>query len=141
MAAIYDERFCCMWEFYLAGCEAAFRHGGIVVFQLQLNKRIDAVPLRRDYIADWERHHAADATVSSSSIRTPGFAGSTPNADRTGEAMCDLIIRYDVHRLVLGFVAGPAARKLQAAGVDIRPGSCACPVEDCAVHFDEFPAS
>ena len=53
--ALYDARFCRMWEFYLAGCEANFRYGGIVVFQIQLAKSIDAVPLTRDYIADWER--------------------------------------------------------------------------------------
>ncbi|MCZ8547956.1 cyclopropane-fatty-acyl-phospholipid synthase family protein [Mesorhizobium qingshengii] len=55
IAAIYDERFCRMWEFYLAGCEAAFRHSGLVVFQIQLSKRVDTVPLTRDYIAEWER--------------------------------------------------------------------------------------
>jgi cyclopropane-fatty-acyl-phospholipid synthase len=48
---LYDERFCRMWEFYLAGSEATFRHGGHVVFQIQLAKRQDAVPLTRDYIA------------------------------------------------------------------------------------------
>lgn len=34
-----------MWEFYLAGREAAAFHTGLVVFQIQLSKRIDAVPL------------------------------------------------------------------------------------------------
>ena len=52
---LYDERFCRMWEFYLAGCEAAFRHSGLVNFQIQLSKRIDIVPLTRDYILDWEK--------------------------------------------------------------------------------------
>lgn len=52
---LYDERFCRMWEFYLAGSEAAFRHSGLVNFQLQLSKRIDSVPLTRDYIRDWEQ--------------------------------------------------------------------------------------
>lgn len=51
---LYDERFCRMWEFYLAGCEAAFRHGGLMVFQIQLAKRHDAVPLTRAYIAQRE---------------------------------------------------------------------------------------
>ena len=60
IAAIYDQRFCRMWEFYLAGCEAGFRHSGLVNFQIQLGKRIDSVPLTRDYIADWERRHADD---------------------------------------------------------------------------------
>jgi len=52
---IYDERFCRMWEFYLAGSEASFRHGGIMVFQIQIARRQEAVPLTRDYITDWER--------------------------------------------------------------------------------------
>jgi cyclopropane-fatty-acyl-phospholipid synthase len=59
--ALYDERFCRMWEFYLAGSEAAFRWGGHLNFQMQLAKRVDAVPLTRDYITDWERTHAAPA--------------------------------------------------------------------------------
>jgi cyclopropane-fatty-acyl-phospholipid synthase len=53
--ALYDERFCRMWEFYLIGSELAFRHGGQMVFQMQLAKRQDAVPLTRDYMTDWER--------------------------------------------------------------------------------------
>ncbi len=47
---LYDERFCRMWEFYLAGCELSFRHGGHMVFQMQMARRIDAVPLTRDYM-------------------------------------------------------------------------------------------
>ena len=49
--ALYDERFCLMWEYYLAACEAAFRHRSVVVFQLQIARRQDAAPLTRDYIA------------------------------------------------------------------------------------------
>jgi cyclopropane-fatty-acyl-phospholipid synthase len=62
--AIYDERFCRMWEFYLAGSEIAFRSQGHVVFQIQLARRIDAVPLTRDYIADWERANMATANLA-----------------------------------------------------------------------------
>lgn len=51
IAELYDERFCRMWEFYLAYCEAGFRHSGLVVFQIQISKRIDTVPITRDYIA------------------------------------------------------------------------------------------
>ena len=54
---MYDEKFCRMWEFYLAGCEAAFRHGVLMVFQIQLSKSLDTVPLTRDYIADFENAH------------------------------------------------------------------------------------
>ncbi|HZQ14109.1 MAG TPA: cyclopropane-fatty-acyl-phospholipid synthase family protein [Pseudolabrys sp.] len=60
VAEIYDDRFCRMWEFYLAGCEAAFRYGGLINLQIQLSKRINAVPLTRDYIAGWEHSHLAE---------------------------------------------------------------------------------
>ncbi len=46
--AIYDERFCRMWEFWLAGSESGFRRQDLVVFQIQLAKKLDAVvPLTR----------------------------------------------------------------------------------------------
>jgi cyclopropane-fatty-acyl-phospholipid synthase len=62
LQAIYDERFCRMWEMYLAGSEIAFRRGGCMVFQMQLAKEVDSVPITRDYMLDWEREHreAAD---------------------------------------------------------------------------------
>ncbi len=53
--ALRGEAFARMWEFYLAGSEAAFRHQGLVVFQIQLARRIDALPITRDYIATAER--------------------------------------------------------------------------------------
>lgn len=49
-AMLYDERFCKMWEFYLAGAEAAFRYEDLVVFQIQIAKRNDSVPVTRNYI-------------------------------------------------------------------------------------------
>ena len=48
---IYDERFCRMWEFYLAISEMSFRYGGLMVFQAQLTRRVDVVPLTRDYVS------------------------------------------------------------------------------------------
>ncbi len=50
----YDERFCRMWEFYLAGCEIAFRYMKQMVFQIQIARRQDAVPVTRDYMPDTE---------------------------------------------------------------------------------------
>ena len=64
---VYDERFCRMWEYYLAGAETAFRYTHQVNFQIQLAKRQDAVPLTRDYIANWEAAHAGVAAISSKS--------------------------------------------------------------------------
>ncbi len=49
--AMYDERFCRMWELYLAGAESAFMTGNLAVMQLQLGHQRDAVPLNRDYMA------------------------------------------------------------------------------------------
>ena len=47
---MFDEKFLRMWEFYLAGCEMAFKWGDQVVFQIQLIKKHSAVPNTRDYI-------------------------------------------------------------------------------------------
>ena len=47
---IYDQRFVRMWEFYLAASEMSFREQDMMVFQIQLTKRQDAVPMTRDYI-------------------------------------------------------------------------------------------
>ena len=52
IANLYDERFCRMFEFYLAGAELAFRRSGHMIWQMQLARRQDAVPLTRDYITD-----------------------------------------------------------------------------------------
>ena len=55
--AMYDERFCRMWEFYLASCEAGFLNNIVTVFQIQLAKDPDAVPETRDYIHEFEAAH------------------------------------------------------------------------------------
>lgn len=58
IAALYDERFCRMFEFYLAGSELAFRVHNHMNFQIQLVRRQDAVPLTRDYMATAEQQFA-----------------------------------------------------------------------------------
>jgi cyclopropane-fatty-acyl-phospholipid synthase len=70
-AAILDERFCRMWEFYLAGSETAFRYQGLVVFQLQLAKRVSTLPTTRDYIWDDEQRLLAQDAID----RRPRLAG------------------------------------------------------------------
>ena len=47
---MFDERFFRMWEFYLAGCEMAFKWGDQVVYQFQLTKNYTSTPVTRDYI-------------------------------------------------------------------------------------------
>ena len=51
IAAIHDERFCRMWEFYLIISEFSFRYGKHMVFQIQLAKTVAALPLDRRYLA------------------------------------------------------------------------------------------
>ena len=51
-AALYDERFCRMWEFYLSMSETAFRYQDIAIFQVQLARRQEAVPLTRGYVEE-----------------------------------------------------------------------------------------
>ena len=58
---LYDERFARMWEFYLAGSEASFRHSDLVVFQVQITRRNDVLPITRDYIARKEARLKARA--------------------------------------------------------------------------------
>lgn len=52
--AMTDERLARIWEFYLAASEATFRSNGLVVFQLQLTKSLDVLPITRDYMAESE---------------------------------------------------------------------------------------
>jgi cyclopropane-fatty-acyl-phospholipid synthase len=52
--AMYDERFCRMWEFYLAGSETSFRVDGNMVFQIQLAKNQNVTPATRAYVAERE---------------------------------------------------------------------------------------
>jgi cyclopropane-fatty-acyl-phospholipid synthase len=48
----FDERFFRTWQFYLAASEGAFRWWQLVVYQVQLAKQNDSVPLTRDYLID-----------------------------------------------------------------------------------------
>ncbi len=59
-ARLYDERFCRMWDYYLASCEAAFRVGSMMVFQIQIARNFSALPFTRDYM------FAAEAAIEDS---------------------------------------------------------------------------
>lgn len=75
IAKLYDERFCRMWEFYLQSCEAGFRWGGLTVFQLQLTKDINALPITRDYMLREETRLRA---IDEGGIETPDEPLWTP---------------------------------------------------------------
>jgi cyclopropane-fatty-acyl-phospholipid synthase len=59
--ALYDDRFCRMWRYYLLACELTFRHNWQCVFQVQLAHRQEAVPLTRDYLYPAHAHAHAQA--------------------------------------------------------------------------------
>ncbi len=67
IAAMYDERFCRMFEFYLISAEMMFRTGSQLVFHMQLARRRDAAPIVRDYITDLQREYEAREGSGSSS--------------------------------------------------------------------------
>ena len=50
----FDERFIRLWDFYLTASEVAFRTGAMDNFQIQLSKKLDALPLTRRYMVDAE---------------------------------------------------------------------------------------
>jgi len=69
---LYDDRFVRMWEFYLAASEMAFRHQGMMVFQIQLAKRVDTVPITRGYIERAEAQLRARELGSPPPLRMAG---------------------------------------------------------------------
>lgn len=68
--SLYDERFCRMFEFYLVGSELAFRRMGHMNWQLQLTRRLETLPLTRDYMFEAER--AANSAAGAPSVLRPG---------------------------------------------------------------------
>jgi cyclopropane-fatty-acyl-phospholipid synthase len=75
--ALYDERFCRMWEFYLSCCEAAFRFQDVAVFQVQCARRLDAVPMTRDYIAE-RLHDLREREMQVEQLRAGTAAAAEP---------------------------------------------------------------
>jgi len=61
MAALYDERFCRMWEFYLAGAIVFFENGAGCNYQLQYARDRRALPITRDYMIEVEERYRAAA--------------------------------------------------------------------------------
>ena len=59
---IMGERFCRMWELYLSIAECVFLQGSSNVFQLQIGRERDGVPITRDYIGEEEARIAGRET-------------------------------------------------------------------------------
>ncbi|MDY0746436.1 cyclopropane-fatty-acyl-phospholipid synthase family protein [Paucibacter sp. R3-3] len=55
--SLCDDRFVRMFEFYLSSSELSFRRLRLVNWQLQLARKVDTLPLSRDYMMENERRH------------------------------------------------------------------------------------
>ena len=58
--AIYDERFCRMWEYYLAASETSFRYWDLMNFQIQITRDQNVLPLTRNYMIEEEERLRAE---------------------------------------------------------------------------------
>jgi cyclopropane-fatty-acyl-phospholipid synthase len=63
VTALYDERFCRMWRYYLVASEMTFRHYRQCVFQIQLSRQVDALPITRNYMVDAEPRQRSDTQL------------------------------------------------------------------------------
>jgi len=75
--AIYDERFCRMWEFYLAASEAAFRWQDMMNFQIQVTRKNDTLPITRGYMEKCEK-----ALALHEMGHQPGVTAAEPKRER-----------------------------------------------------------
>ena len=83
MAEEYGGRFVRMWDFYLTACQYTFSHGRNLVYQMQLGRSRDAVPITRDYIAEADaRYRAREPAVIERLLTSAetAFAHAAPRA-------------------------------------------------------------
>lgn len=60
--------------------------------------------------------------------------------DRSGaKSMCELILELKPRQLICGFIVEPDVEKLRSAGIDVRLGSCNCPVDELVSSFSALP--
>lgn len=68
-----------------------------------------------------------------------GSTGFHPR-DRSGaKSMCDLLLELKPAQIICGFIGEPDKQRLRAAGVDVRLGSCSCPVDELVTSFSTLP--
>lgn len=53
--------------------------------------------------------------------------------------LCSIVVDAKAERLVCGFIGKEATKKLRAAGIDVRLGSCSCAIDDLVADFDALP--
>lgn len=55
------------------------------------------------------------------------------------KSMCDLILELKAGQVICGFIAEPEMQKLRAVGIDVRLGSCSCPIDELVASFSGLP--
>jgi Mycolic acid cyclopropane synthetase len=80
---ICDASFVRMWEFHLACSQTALRHPNLMVFQIQMARRHDAVPITRDQIM---RAEARLSRISSDGTARRGGSPAMKNSAARGAA-------------------------------------------------------
>lgn len=68
-----------------------------------------------------------------------GLTDFLQNEHHTADALCDLIVKSGVVRLVCGFISSPDKDRLRFAGIDVRLGSCASSTKGLVANFAELP--
>jgi hypothetical protein len=73
-------------------------------------------------------------------VDRPGRRTQLYKPDVSGdESVCDLLLRLNPDGLICGFVGDAENEKLKAAGIDVRLGSCSCPIDELYAEFDNLP--
>lgn len=68
--------------------------------------------------------------------------GSTkfhPRDRSSAKRLCDLILELKPPKLICGFIGAAEKKKLRSAGIDVRLGSCNCPVDELVSTFSSLP--
>lgn len=62
-----------------------------------------------------------------------------PRDRSNAKSMCNLILRLKPDQIICGFIGRPETQRLRAAGIDVRLGSCNCPVDELVASFSTLP--
>ena len=62
-----------------------------------------------------------------------------PRVRSDAKSMCDLLLELEPSHVICGFIAEPEKQRLRAAGIDVRLGSCNCPIDELVTSFSTLP--
>lgn len=61
------------------------------------------------------------------------------NKQRTADDLCERLVTSGANAVVCGFIGEAERRKLLAAGIDVRLGSCTCSIDELVADFANLP--